>query len=45
MSAFGPSRRFAATQKFGRFRSETDIEPDLIVSTTAGRVLSKRGNV
>jgi hypothetical protein len=24
-SEFGPSRRFAATQHFGRFRSEADI--------------------
>jgi hypothetical protein len=28
-SAFGTSRHFAATQYFGRFRSEADIEPDL----------------
>jgi hypothetical protein len=33
--AFGPSRHFAATQQFGRFRSKADIqraaltEPDL----------------
>jgi hypothetical protein len=24
--AFGPSRHFAATQQFGRFRSEADIQ-------------------
>jgi hypothetical protein len=31
MSAPGPSRHFAATQHFGRFGSEADIEPDLCV--------------
>jgi hypothetical protein len=29
MSVIGPSRHFAATQHFGRFWSEADIEPDL----------------
>jgi hypothetical protein len=28
-SGYGPSRRFAAMQHFGRFRSEADVEPDL----------------
>jgi hypothetical protein len=27
-SVAGPSRRFATTQHFGRFRCEADIEPD-----------------
>ena len=26
MTAFGPLRHFAATQQFGRFRNEADIQ-------------------
>jgi hypothetical protein len=28
LSAYGPLRRFATMQHFGRFRCEADIEPD-----------------
>jgi hypothetical protein len=42
MSAYGPLRHFAATQQFGRFRSEADIqraaltEPDRDLGELAG---------
>ena len=28
MLLIGPKRHFTATQQFGRFRTEADIEPD-----------------
>ena len=34
MSASGPLRHFAATQQFGRFRSEADIQRAALAATS-----------
>jgi hypothetical protein len=38
MSAFGPLRQFAATQQFGRFRSEADIQRAALAATSSAKV-------